>query len=119
MVRPEFSSLANIADLVSPAGVGYSWIDGLKAHAAAVVTDEQLAGSASRYKSDTPETKEAYMIRQIFEGHFPTDAAAQTAVRWIPRAVSRRPRPSRVQKSILTDARCRCSGLGMCCRPEW
>lgn len=28
------------------------------------------------------------MIRQIFEGHFPTDAAAQTAVRWIPRAVS-------------------------------
>lgn len=28
------------------------------------------------------------MIRQIFEGHFPTDAAAATAVRWIPRAVS-------------------------------
>lgn len=28
------------------------------------------------------------MIRQIFEGHFPTDSAAQTAVRWIPRAVS-------------------------------
>ncbi|KAI5480972.1 asparagine synthase (glutamine-hydrolyzing) [Pseudohyphozyma bogoriensis] len=67
-------------------GVGYSWIDGLKECAANSVTDEQLAGAAERYPSDTPETKEAYYIRQIFEGHFPTDAAASTAVRWIPRA---------------------------------
>ncbi|KAK4053668.1 asparagine synthetase [Microbotryomycetes sp. JL201] len=67
-------------------GVGYSWIDGLKAHAEASVSDEQLAGAAQRYPIDTPETKEAYLIRQIFESHFPTDTAAQTAVRWIPRA---------------------------------
>lgn len=52
------------------------------------MTDAQLAGAATRYPSDTPETKEAYMIREIFESHFPTDTAAQTAVRWIPRAVS-------------------------------
>ena len=69
-------------------GVGYSWIDGLKAHSASEISDAQLAGAATRYPLDTPETKEAYLIRQIFEGHFPTDAAAQTAVRWIPRAVS-------------------------------
>lgn len=76
------------ADLnLASAGVGYSWIDGLKAHSASHVTDAQLAGAAERYPSDTPETKEAYYIRQIFEGHFPTDAAAKTAVRWIPRAV--------------------------------
>ncbi|GAA5947642.1 hypothetical protein JCM10213_002242 [Rhodosporidiobolus nylandii] len=67
-------------------GVGYSWIDGLKAHAAASVSDEQMAGAAERYPLDTPDTKEAYFIRQIFEGHFPTEAAAKTAVRWIPRA---------------------------------
>lgn len=67
-------------------GVGYSWIDGLKAHCEASVTDEQMKDAATRYPSDTPETKEAYFIRQTFEGHFPSDTAASTAVRWIPRA---------------------------------
>lgn len=67
-------------------GVGYSWIDGLKAHAEAVVSDEQLAKAAERYPTDTPETKEAYYIRETFEGHFPSQTAADTAVRWIPRA---------------------------------
>ncbi|BGP05816.1 asparagine synthetase [Rhodotorula toruloides] len=67
-------------------GVGYSWIDGLKEHAAQVVTDEQMASAAQRWSLDTPETKEAYFIRQIFESHFPSEAAARTAVRWIPRA---------------------------------
>ena len=77
------------ADIVfNRRGVGYSWIDGLKNHANETITDEQLAGAAQRYPIDTPETQEAYMIRQIFEGHFPTDTAAETAVRWIPRAVS-------------------------------
>ncbi|KAF9246211.1 hypothetical protein BU15DRAFT_39733 [Melanogaster broomeanus] len=66
-------------------GVGYSWIDGMKDHAAAVVTDEAFAMRAERWLIDTPDTKEAYYIREIFEGHFPSDAAAKTAVRWIPR----------------------------------
>ncbi|BGP45822.1 asparagine synthetase [Rhodotorula kratochvilovae] len=67
-------------------GVGYSWIDGLKDHASRTISDEQMAGAAQRYPLDTPETKEAYLIRQIFESHFPSEAAAKTAVRWIPRA---------------------------------
>lgn len=29
-------------------GVGYSWIDGLKAHADAIVTDQQLAAAQHR-----------------------------------------------------------------------
>ncbi|GAA5969553.1 hypothetical protein JCM21900_002341, partial [Sporobolomyces salmonicolor] len=66
--------------------VGYSWIDGLKDHAAKTISDEQMASAAERWALDTPETKEAYFIRQIFEGHFPSEAAAKTAVRWIPRA---------------------------------
>ncbi|GAA5990100.1 hypothetical protein JCM11641_007067 [Rhodosporidiobolus odoratus] len=67
-------------------GVGYSWIDGLKAHAESSISDDQMATAGQRWSLDTPDTKEAYFIRQVFEGHFPSEAAAKTAVRWIPRA---------------------------------
>ncbi|GMK59877.1 hypothetical protein CspeluHIS016_0900940 [Cutaneotrichosporon spelunceum] len=66
-------------------GVGYSWIDGMKAHAEQVVTDAQLASAKDRWPIGTPETKEAYWIREIFEHHFPSDAASGTAVRWVPK----------------------------------
>ena len=66
-------------------GVGYSWIDGMKDHAAAVVSDEQFAKRAERFPESTPDTKEAYWIRDIFESHFPSKAAASTAVRWVPK----------------------------------
>ncbi|EFP77391.2 asparagine synthetase [Puccinia graminis f. sp. tritici] len=66
-------------------GVGYSWIDGLKEHAEKLITDEQLSSAHSRWTLDTPTTKEAYLIRQIFEKHFPSESAAKTSVRWIPR----------------------------------
>ncbi|KAF5315754.1 hypothetical protein D9611_004622 [Ephemerocybe angulata] len=66
-------------------GVGYSWIDGMKQHAEDTVSDEAFAKAAERWPEDTPQTKEAYLIREIFDGHFPTKAAADTAVRWIPR----------------------------------
>ncbi|KZV90403.1 asparagine synthase [Exidia glandulosa HHB12029] len=66
-------------------GVGYSWIDGMKEFAASAVSDEDFAHRAQRWPIDTPDTKEAFYIREVFEGHFPTEAAASTAVRWIPR----------------------------------
>ncbi|PWN48789.1 putative asparagine synthase [Violaceomyces palustris] len=66
-------------------GVGYSWIDGIKDHAEKVVSDAKFQERAKRYPVDTPDTKEAYMIREIFESWFPSEAAAGTAVRWIPR----------------------------------
>ncbi|KZS99052.1 glutamine-hydrolyzing asparagine synthase [Sistotremastrum niveocremeum HHB9708] len=66
-------------------GVGYSWIDSIKDHAAAVVSDEKFAARATRFPSDTPDTKEGYYIRETFESLFPSEAAASTAVRWIPR----------------------------------
>jgi hypothetical protein len=40
----------------------------MKAHAAAIVSDEQFAARAERWKIDTPDTKEAYLIRDIFDG---------------------------------------------------
>jgi len=66
-------------------GVGYSWIDGMKSHAESTVSDAQMADAAKRWSLDTPDTKEAYMIREIFESYFPTESAAKTAVRWIPK----------------------------------
>jgi len=66
-------------------GVGYSWIDGLKKHAEELISDDDFASRSERWPEGTPNTKEAYYIRDIFDGFFPTKAAAKTAVRWIPR----------------------------------
>lgn len=57
-------------------GVGYSWIDSLKAHAEEQVTDEQLERAKWRFPHNTPETKEAFLYREIFESHFPGPQAA-------------------------------------------
>ena len=59
-------------------GVGYGWIDSLKARAEAEVSDAQLRDAASRFPVGTPKTKEAYVYRAIFETHFPQPAAATT-----------------------------------------
>jgi len=66
-------------------GVGYSWIDGLKAQAENAIPDQLFEKRSERWPVDTPNTKEAYYIRDIFDGLFLSDAAANTAVRWIPR----------------------------------
>ena len=58
-------------------GVGYSWIDSLKAHANAQVTDQQLATAKFRYPYNTPATKEAYFYRELFERHYPQGWAAE------------------------------------------
>ena len=59
-------------------GVGYAWIDSLKAHAEAQVSDEQLAQAAYRFPIHTPDTKEGYFYRTLFEEHYPHDACAET-----------------------------------------
>ncbi|WP_345852496.1 asparagine synthase B [Shewanella algae] len=59
-------------------GVGYSWIDGLKEHAAAQVEDKELANARFRFPHNTPETKEGYFYRCFFEEHFPLESAALT-----------------------------------------
>jgi len=62
-------------------GVGYSWIDGIKANAERQVSDAQLAQAAKRFPINTPKTKEAYFVRQTFHSHFPSDSAARS-VEW-------------------------------------
>ena len=57
-------------------GVGYSWIDTLKEVVEREVTDEQMANAHFRFPIQTPQNKEEFYYRSIFEGHFPSDAAA-------------------------------------------
>lgn len=58
-------------------GVGYRWIDSLKATAEQRISDAQMENAKYRFPYNTPATKEAYMYREIFESHFPGEAAAQ------------------------------------------
>ena len=59
-------------------GVGYSWIDTLKAVTAQAVTDEQMAHAAERFPINPPKNKEEYYYRCIFAEHFPSDSAARS-----------------------------------------
>jgi len=76
-------------------GVGYSWIDSLKAFAEKEVSDSAMANAAYRVPTKTPPTKEAYLYRSIYEEHFKNPSAVDlvpdgpsiacstpTAVRW-------------------------------------
>jgi asparagine synthase (glutamine-hydrolysing) len=57
-------------------GVGYSWIDTLKEVVDQEVSDDQMQNAHFRFPIQTPQTKEEYYYRSIFENHFPSDAAA-------------------------------------------
>lgn len=57
-------------------GVGYSWIDSIKEYVDQEVSDQQLATAEFRFPINTPDTKEAYFYRTIFEGYFPQESAA-------------------------------------------
>ncbi|MGD6807452.1 MAG: asparagine synthase B [Candidatus Bathyarchaeia archaeon] len=59
-------------------GVGYGWIDYLKAHAEGAVTDEMMARAKERFPIQTPSSKEEYYYRQIFDSYFTCPTAALT-----------------------------------------
>lgn len=59
-------------------GVGYSWIDTLKAITATAISDEQMAKAADRFPVNTPQNKEEYYYRSIFEEYFPSASAARS-----------------------------------------
>ena len=52
-------------------GVGYDWVDGLRDYADKVVSDDMWEARELRFPEHTPRTKEYYLLRTIFEGHFP------------------------------------------------
>ncbi|NNF21829.1 MAG: asparagine synthase B [Saprospiraceae bacterium] len=57
-------------------GVGYSWIDSLKALVEEKVSDEQFETRTFRFPVHPPQSKEEYYYRSIFSEHFPSDQAA-------------------------------------------
>lgn len=59
-------------------GVGYNWIDTLKAMTNAAVSDEQMAHAAELFPINTPQNKEEYYYRTIFAEHFPSESAARS-----------------------------------------
>jgi asparagine synthase (glutamine-hydrolysing) len=79
-------------------GVGYSWIAGLKEHAEHQVSDEQFALRKEKYPVNTPETKEAFFYRSIFEQMFPEDSSIKTVYNWTPTWSSSSDPSGRVQQ---------------------
>ncbi|MDR1938451.1 MAG: asparagine synthase B [Tannerellaceae bacterium] len=59
-------------------GVGYSWIDTLRRITSEQVSDEQMENAVQRFPINTPQNKEEYYYRSIFEEHFPSDSAARS-----------------------------------------
>ena len=59
-------------------GVGYNWIDSLKAHAEEKVTDTMLKESSEKFPVQSPDTKEGYYYRSIFAEFYPSSEAAMT-----------------------------------------
>ncbi|MGV2871394.1 asparagine synthase B [Colwellia sp. E150_009] len=61
-------------------GVGYSWIDGLKDYVESQVTDQQLESAAFKFPVNTPDSKEAYFYRCVFEEKYPLPSAADCVI---------------------------------------
>lgn len=66
-------------------GVGYLWIDTIRAVASAQINDTEFAKAKTIYPHNTPSTKEAFYYRVLFEEMFPGNSSARTVQRWIPR----------------------------------
>jgi asparagine synthase (glutamine-hydrolysing) len=58
-------------------GVGYGWIDALRDHAEAQVTERDMLNARFRFPHNTPTTREAYFYRALFAEHFPHDSCAE------------------------------------------
>ncbi|MCL1078279.1 asparagine synthase B [Parashewanella spongiae] len=56
-------------------GVGYNWIDSLVEVAESSITDQMMKSAEFRFPHNTPDTKEGYYYRSIFEELFPLDSA--------------------------------------------
>lgn len=66
-------------------GVGYEWIDSIRSYAASHISDDEFSQASQLYPFNTPQTKEAFYYRSVFEEMFPGESYAQTVTRWVPR----------------------------------
>ena len=80
--RPEKAALRELFDGEIPApvlwrtkamqceGVGTTWVAELQALCNGAVSDEEFATAADRFKINTPQSKEEYYYRSLFEEHY-------------------------------------------------
>jgi asparagine synthase (glutamine-hydrolysing) len=61
-------------------GTGSEWT--LREHCESIVSDTDFAGAGRRFRVDTPQTKEAYHFRRLFEELFPGEPLRRTVGRW-------------------------------------
>ena len=66
-------------------GVGYSWIDDLRAYAEEQISDELFELRKSKFPHNTPETKEAFLYRHIYERHYSHPSCEKIVKRWVPK----------------------------------
>ncbi len=66
-------------------GVGYNWIDKIKVHCERIISDEEFSQASEMYPYNTPDTKEAFYFRKVFEKYFPQEHAVKTVLKWIPK----------------------------------
>ncbi len=59
-------------------GVGYSWIDSLKAYAETHISDLEMQRASIDFPINTPDTKEGLLYRKIFAEKFQSNSAAAT-----------------------------------------
>ena len=57
-------------------GVGYGWIDTLKKTVEKNISNKMIKNAHFRFPKQTPQNKEEFYYREIFEEHFPSDGAA-------------------------------------------
>lgn len=55
-------------------GVGYTWIDSLKEYTRNNISDNMMESAGLKFPINTPDTKEAYYYRMIFENNFPQES---------------------------------------------
>lgn len=63
--------------------VGHSMVDQLKEHALSVIGDDELASASHPFPLNTPQSKEAYLYRSIFERFYPNQSHWITSF-WMP-----------------------------------
>jgi len=79
-------------------GVGYNWIDTLKAEAEKRVSDSEFASRRTTFIDNIPTTKEGYWYREMFEQQYSHPKYSTTVETWIPEWSSNKDPSGRAQK---------------------
>jgi asparagine synthase (glutamine-hydrolysing) len=82
-----YRSKEAFSDAVSSKEV--SWYNSIQAVVETAITDAQLASASKLYPFNTPETKEAYYYREVFESYYP-DRSNVIDHLWLPRFQSKK-----------------------------